>query len=54
MTLDAINNVHKNDEFVKESIKKAREKAHFPLINKGWKPVTIILLVGTKFTILTP
>ncbi len=54
MTLDSINQVHNTDDFVKEAVKKAREKNSCPLINKGWRPVTIILLGGTKVTISTP
>jgi len=54
MTLDSINHVHNTDEFVKEAVKNAREKNSRPLINKGWKPVTILLLGGTKATISTP
>ncbi|KPA17408.1 hypothetical protein MHK_002372, partial [Candidatus Magnetomorum sp. HK-1] len=54
MTLDSINQVHSTDEFVKEAVKNAREKNSRPLINKGWKLVTILLLGGTKVTISTP
>ncbi|KPA15657.1 hypothetical protein MHK_004141 [Candidatus Magnetomorum sp. HK-1] len=54
MTLESINQVHNTDEFVKEAVKKAREKNPHPLINKGCRPVTIILLGGTKVTISTP
>ena len=54
MTLDSISQVHNSDEFVKEAVNKAREKNTYPLVNKGWRPVTILLLGGTKVTISTP
>ncbi|ETR66047.1 MAG: hypothetical protein OMM_04577 [Candidatus Magnetoglobus multicellularis str. Araruama] len=54
LTIDSIKHVHSNDEFVKEAVKMARENEEFPLINKGWRPVTIILLGGSKVTISTP
>lgn len=54
LTIDSIKHVHSNDEFVKDAVKMARENGEFPLINKGWRPVTIILLGGSKVTISTP
>ena len=54
MTIDSIKHVHSIDEFVKDAVKKARENEEFPLVNKGWRQVTILLLGGSKVTISTP
>ncbi len=53
-TLDTLNEVHADKDFIKEAVKNAKEDSSFPLINKGWKNVTILLKGGTKIVIKTP
>ncbi len=51
--LDKLEQVHNEEEFVKEAVKRAREESDYPLVNKGLKPVSILLLGGTRVVIKT-
>jgi hypothetical protein len=46
--------VHHEPDFVRQAVEKAREKSLVPLINKGLKPVSVLLSGGTRFVLKTP
>ena len=52
--LQKITELHEDKDFVKEIVKEVREDNEFPLINKGWKDVSVLLPGGTKVLIKTP
>ena len=52
--LQKLTEIHADNDFVKGTIKKARCDSPFPLINKGWKDVSVLLQGGTKVLIKTP
>ena len=45
--------LHQNKDEIKTIVKNAKQNSAVPLINKGLKPVTILLLGGTKVIIET-
>ena len=43
--------VHQETDFVRQAVVQAREKSPVPLINKGLKPVSVLLSGGTRVKI---
>ena len=51
---DRLRTVHENREFVRKSIETARANCSYPLVEKGLKDVSVLLLGGTRVAIRTP
>ena len=51
---DKIVQMHQSKEIVDEAVLKARQNSPYPLINKGRRFVTVLLMGGTKVVIKTP
>ena len=45
---------HHAPDFVREAVVQARLKSKVPLLNKGLKPVSVLLSGGTRFVVKTP
>ena len=54
LILNALEKLHKDNKFIKESIKKARLGSPVPLRSKGWRMVSILLVGGTRVILSTP
>jgi len=54
ITSSKIEQLHEDGQFVKGAVNNARQNSADPLINKGWKPVSILLMGGMKVIIHTP
>jgi len=54
VTSSKIKQLHEDGQFVKDAVNNARQNSADPLINKGWKTVSILLMGGMKVIIHTP
>ena len=43
--------VHQEPDFVRQAVAQARAKSEVPLVNKGLKPVSVLLSGGTRFVL---
>jgi hypothetical protein len=46
--------VHRDADFVRQAVLQARTKSPVPLLNKGLKPVSVLLSGGTRYVLQTP
>ena len=46
--------VHQEPTFVRAAVEKTRAKSPIPLVDKGLKPVSVLLSGGTRFVVKTP
>ncbi len=54
VTSSKIKQLHEDSQLVKDAVNNARQNSADPLINKGWKTVSILLMGGIKVIIRTP
>lgn len=52
--LEHLLRTHDDQDFVKQAIEEARTKSPHPLIHKGWKEVSVLLLGGSRVVFKTP
>lgn len=45
---------HDDTEFVKHAVEDARDRSDVPLVNKGWKETSVLLLGGSRIVLKTP
>lgn len=45
---------HDDTEFVNHAVEDARDRSDVPLVNKGWKETSVLLLGGSRIVLKTP
>ena len=49
-----LSTLHQDSDFVREAVQQARSDSPIPLVNKGLKDVSVLLLGGTRIVLKTP